>query len=277
MKRTWALGAMLLASATLGCWRQGAPPDLVAMVAERPVRWAEVEAELRSQAAEETAALSSPILSMLLDAYLDEIVLDQYARLRGWGDADPVVTMLEAELEARPVDAEDVAAAYAARADQFDLPARLRLRQLLLPDRPTAEEAARRLAAGDDFLVVSQALSQDPNASQGGIQPGTFTAEELPPPFADTLLALAEGEVSPILQAPHGFHIFQVTERLAAEVLPLELARDELAETLRREQADGLLQELLEEARLAVPCRIFEHNLPFSYQGRYADAGTQSE
>ncbi len=180
--------------------------------------------------------------------------------------------MLDAELQARPVSEEELRSAYAERSRAFDLPARLRLRQLLIEDRANADEAIRRLEAGEDFVDVSRRLSLDPNAERGGEQPGAFTTEELPPQFAEAILALEVGQISPILQAPHGFHIFQVIAKLPAEQVPFEQAKEELQETLRRERADGLLEELLTEARAAVRCRVFDYNLPFSYQGHYPTA-----
>lgn len=261
--------AVLIAVGLVGCLGERTPPDAVAQVAERLVRWPEFEVALRAEAAEETAALSSSVLSALLDGYLDEIVLDRYARMRGWSGEEATVTMLDAELEARPVTEAELEQAYQERVASFDLPARLRLRQLLLDDRATAEEALRRLTAGADFVDVSRELSRDPNAERGGEQPGAFTAEELPPQFAEAILALEVGTISPILQAPHGFHVFQVIAKLPAEQVAFDQAREELEQTLRRERADALLGELLNEARAAVLCRVFDHNLPFSYQGRY--------
>jgi parvulin-like peptidyl-prolyl isomerase len=271
MRAHLVVGTAVLAAA-VGCLSDRTPPDAVAEVAERLVRWPELEAALRAEAAEETAALSSAVLSALLDSYIDEIVLDRYARMRGWTGEDATVGMLDAELQARPVSEEELRSAYAERSRAFDLPARLRLRQLLIEDRANADEAIRRLEAGEDFVDVSRRLSLDPNAERGGEQPGAFTTEELPPQFAEAILALEVGQISPILQAPHGFHIFQVIAKLPAEQVPFEQAKEELQETLRRERADGLLEELLTEARAAVRCRVFDYNLPFSYQGHYPTA-----
>lgn len=257
----------------LGCAGEGPPPDAVARAGERLVRWPEVEATLRAQAAEDAAALSSAVLSALLDDFLDEVLLGLYARNRGWSGDAPVAEMLAAEVEARPVTDAEVAAAYEARRASFSLPARIRLRQVLVADRATADRAAARLLAGEDFLAVSRDLSQDPNAANGGEQPGTFTLTDLPAAFAEAIFALTPGEVSAVLEAPHGFHIFQVIERLPAEVASLERAQEELTAALQRERGDALLAELLEESRIAIPCQVFAHNLPFTYQGRYPVAG----
>lgn len=276
MSRRPALLALACAVATWSCAEEAAPLDAVARVGERLVRWSEVEQALHEQAAEEASALSSPVLSALLDGYLDEVLLESYARTRGWTGEEPVDEMLAAEIAAASISEAEIADAYRARRASFDLPARLRLRQILTVDRASAEEAAARLAAGEDFVSVSRALSEDPNAEAGGLQPLALTAEELPAAFAETILALEVGEISPILEAPHGFHIVQVEQRLPAEVLALEEAREEIRADLERQRGDALMAELLDEARIAIDCLVLDHNLPFSYQGRYprsTDAG----
>jgi hypothetical protein len=70
--------------------------------------------------------------------------------------------------------------------------------------------------------------------------------------------------------ADYGFHIFQVTERLPAEVAPLEQVRSEVVERLRQESADRRLAGLVQQAKSRYPVFVYERNLPFHYQGTYS-------
>ena len=87
------------------------------------------------------------------------------------------------------------------------------------PDLLTAQEVARRLSRG-------------PRADGGGVQ-GELARSDLPPSYADLIFALKPGEVSPVVPAEYGFHLFQVIEREPAEVVPLAAARGEILAKLR--------------------------------------------
>jgi len=177
-----------------------------------------------------------------------------------------------------------------------------RLRALRLAkeaeDRETAEAARAEIAAGTDFADVARRLEEGvgvtgeaggggegsaPFAGNGGAGGGAgfvggslgeLSRDDLPPAFADVILELATGEVSEVVEAEYGFHLFQVTERLPAETVPLEEAWDEVLRELHQQRADGRLTELAEEARTRYEVAVWERNLPFNYRGVYrADAG----
>jgi parvulin-like peptidyl-prolyl isomerase len=144
----------------------------------------------------------------------------------------------------------------------------VRLRQILTEDRAAAESALQQLAAGADFVELARRISRDPSAQTGGYQ-GELAREDLPPAFADVIFSLRPGEVSRVVPAEYGFHIFQVIDRPAAGVVPLEEAREEIAERLRQEKADRLLAELVREGRSQYNVEVHGRNLPFNYQGSY--------
>jgi len=75
-----------------------------------------------------------------------------------------------------------------------------------------------------------------------------------------------------VVPAEYGFHLFQVTEREPAEVVPLAAARGEILGKLRRQRADQLLGSLVQEARSHYNVKVYERNLPFAYQGSYSHA-----
>ena len=147
----------------------------------------------------------------------------------------------------------------------------MRLRQILTADRKAAEEARRQIAAGTPFEEVSRRLSRGPRADGGGVQ-GELARGDLPPSFADLIFALKPGEVSRVVPAEYGFHLFQVIEREPAEVVPLAAARGEILAKLRQQRADQLLRSLVQEARSHYNVKVYERNLPFAYQGSYSHA-----
>jgi parvulin-like peptidyl-prolyl isomerase len=149
----------------------------------------------------------------------------------------------------------------------------VRLRQILVEDREAAERARQEIATGTDFVEVAQRTSKEPRASFGGDQ-GELARSELPPVFAEKIFGLAPGQVSDVIPADYGFHIFQVVERLPAKELTLAEAEAEIRSHLARSNAEGRLEELAAEARARYNPVIYARNLPFNYVGRH---GPQAE
>ncbi len=250
-------------------------PDLVARVGTEEIRYGRFEDYVKRTAGDGETVLAGDVLSQLFDQFLDEELLARLAvdsgLVRDGASAfvrrRAVDALLATDLEKEPA-AGEIAAYYQAHRREFARPERVLLRQILTQDRATAERALRELAGGADFSQLSRQLSRDPGAASGGFQ-GELSRQDLPPAFAEVIFALQPGEVSRLVPAEYGFHIFQVVSRSPAEVIPLEDAREEIVERLRQERADRALAELVEDARRRYNVDVYDRNLPFAYRGSY--------
>jgi hypothetical protein len=273
--------AILLAAA---CHRPAPPPpDTVARLGDAEVRYAEFERYVARSVGETGAVgngaggLGSDVLSELFDQFLDERLLALLAADRGLVPtpaadtaADPrraVDALLADGLRQQPGDAE-IELYYRRNAAEFARPERVKLRQILTADRRTAERARREIVGGKPFEEVARQLAGGPRADFGGYQ-GELARGDLPPAFADLIFALRPGEVSPIVPAEYGFHLFQVVVHQPAEVVPLAGARGEILARLRQRRADELLKSLVQAARSRYNVKVYERNLPFGYAGSY--------
>lgn len=262
------------------CQRSAPPPapDAVARIGETEVRYSELESYIARTAGDTGGVLGSDVLSELFDQFLDEKLLERLAvdrklvRASGsvLGPRRAIDALLAEGLKQEPGPAE-VAAFYQAHRQEFARPERIGVRQILTEDRTTAERALKEIAAGHPFEEVARRLSRDPSAASGGYQ-GELTRADLPPAFAEVIFNLKPGEVSRLVPAEYGFHIFQVVEREPAEVEPLEQARGEILDRLRQERADRLLRLLVQDARRRYNVVIYERNLPFGYEGSYKES-----
>jgi hypothetical protein len=294
-----ALGLLQLAA----CRASEPPaPDVVARIDGEALRYSRFETYLEQAVGDPDTVLASDVLTALFDQFLDEELLVRLARAEGFaprpdpprpaqtparteaGPAAPplppappaaVRSAIEALLAARTPapTAGEIAAYYAAHRGQFSRPERVLLRQILVEDRATAEEAVRQLAAGADFQQVARSLSRDAGGGFGGLQ-GELARRDLPPDFAEVIFGLREGEVSRLVPADYGFHLFQVVRRLPAAVAPLAEVRDEVRDRLRRQQADRRLAALVAEARTRYHVEVYPRNVPFNYEGSYAATHT---
>jgi parvulin-like peptidyl-prolyl isomerase len=279
-----ACGFALTVLPLAGCQRQPPQPppapDAAARIGGEDVRYGDFEAYLKRTVNDTDGVLGSDVLSQLFDQFLEERLLARLAVdrkvVRGTpGTAAGQRAAIEALLASRQpreaASAEDVARYYAVHRQDFARPERVKLRQILTQDRATAERALKEIGGGADFAEVSRRLSHDPGAAAGGYQ-GELTREDLPPSFAEVIFGLKPGEVSRLVPADYGFHIFQVTERQPAQVISLEAARPEILSKLRQEKADRLLQSLVQEARARYNVTVNGRNLPFDYEGYYSDS-----
>lgn len=271
------------------CRRTPPPaPDAVARIDKEELRYPQFRGYVAEVVGESAGLLASDVLSALFDQFLDERLLEHLATERKVAPAEPdpgaataesagsrgrrgIDALLAAEV-AEPTESE-IATYYRDHGPEFARPERVRLRQVLVERRSEAERALGDLSAGADFATIARKYSRDPSAERGGDQ-GELAATDLPAAFAEVIFRLQPGQVSPVVPADYGFHIFQVTEHFPAETIPLERARTEIRRRLRRERADSVVGALVSEARHRYNVEIYARNLPFEYRGVYRDPKT---
>jgi peptidyl-prolyl cis-trans isomerase D len=177
-----------------------------------------------------------------------------------------------AEAAARPSDADvqAFAAREAARIEafykenpaRFEKKARAHVRHVLASVPATAdaaadaaarkriEEAAARVAKGEDFAKVAAELSDDPNTRTKGGDLGFIAAELVDPAFAEAAFKLKAGERSAPVRTGSGWHLIEAVEVEAARTTALADARAEIArELLTKEKGRALA---LQQAQAAL-------------------------
>ena len=90
----------------------------------------------------------------------------------------------------------------------------------MYPDVKKAEMDARerlldfreRILNGEKFNLLATLYSDCPSAMRGG-ELGMASKSLYWPAFSDAAMALKEGQVSPIVETPDGFHIIEVLEK----------------------------------------------------------------
>jgi peptidyl-prolyl cis-trans isomerase D len=128
--------------------------------------------------------------------------------------------------------------AYDQREDEFVLPERRQVEQILAPSEDKAKAAEAALATGRDWIEVARTLAgQDPQT----IDLGLMKREELPQNLADIAFSLPLNKPSQPIRSPLGWHILKVvrivppTTQSFAEVkakLAADLAHSEAVDRL---------------------------------------------
>jgi parvulin-like peptidyl-prolyl isomerase len=257
----------------LACGPRALPPsDAAAQVDGEGVPYQLFETYLENNVGSDAGSLSAVTQAKLFEQFLDEELLARYAVEEGMVDSElshrEAMEQILSRVSTVTLSDAEVQAYYQAHRDEFERPERVRVRQILVLEREQAEEALSALKQGEDFAEVARRLSVDPNARRGGEQ-GELSREDLPPRFAEPVFSLEEGEISPVVAAEYGYHIFQVVQRRGGALIGLEEAAAEIRDRLRQERADQALSDMLAAARGRYDVWVYGRNLPFEYRGAY--------
>lgn len=141
----------------------------------------------------------------------------------------------------------EIAAYYAAHAADFDRPAQVRARQIVVADRAAGERVLARLRQGEAFAAVAREASLSPDAQQGG-DLGFFGRGEMPAEF-DAVFALPVGQLSPLVKSDYGYHLFLVEAQRPATRLSRSEAEEAIRQLLEAERRETVYQEWLQELR----------------------------
>lgn len=120
---------------------------------------------------------------------------------------------------------------------------------------PQAEETLydvkRRLAAGEDFAVLAQNLSEDKASAASGGDLGWVEPGEMIPDFEQAMDQLKPGDISNPVKTRFGWHLIQVLERRDydnTEEFTREKARDVIYQRKIEEGTEEWLRRLRDEA-----------------------------
>jgi peptidyl-prolyl cis-trans isomerase C len=153
------------------------------------------------------------------------------------------------------VDEEEIAAYFQEHPEEFNRPAQVRARQIVVRSEQEGEKILAQLQQGASFAEAARRHSLSPDGEEGG-DLGFFSPGQMPSEFDAAVFSLPVGKLSPLVKSDYGFHIFLVEERREAVTLSFEAVRNDIRKKLlsaKQEQAHQLwLQELRARASIEV-------------------------
>jgi parvulin-like peptidyl-prolyl isomerase len=290
--RSRRIAILLLVScaAFLACKRKEAiPPDVIARVNERMITLADFKRYLERNAGTELAQLTPEVASAILDQFLDEIIISEYAATHGIEvPAERIasevrtaagVTVIEKRDELRreallaklavevpEASDSDVRAYYQQHQSEFHTGEEVRVRQIIVRDETLANDIVKKLKAGASFATLSSDHSRAPNAKRGG-EIGFVSRGELPKMFEEEIFGLQAGQVSDVIRTDSSFHVFQVDERRPAGTLDIQAAEPVIRTRLREDGIRERVNQLVARSRREMSIAILTRRIPFRYSG----------
>ncbi len=136
----------------------------------------------------------------------------------------------------------------------FQIPRKVRVRQIVVADGEEAIQILKRLKRGESFEKLAMAKSLGPEKVRGG-DLGFFSQGERPSEF-DHVFSMEVGTISEVIKSPYGYHIFKLEERAEPREITFEEARPELIKELKKKKGEEEYQQwfkgLKEKARIKI-------------------------
>lgn len=272
------------------CKREAAtPPDVVVRVNERMLTLADFKRYLVRNAGTDLAQLTPEVASAMLDQFVEEIVVSEYAASHGVEvPAEKITEAVRTEAGVTVVEKRDemrrerllanlagqvpelsdtaIQSYYEQHQNDFRSGEEVRVRQILVNDEALANDIVKKLKAGADFAELSAQHSRAANAKRGG-EIGFVSREDLPKMFADEILSLSPGEISDVIRTDSTFHIFRVDERRPAGTLTQEAAAPVIQARLKEDAIRDQLARIVARSRQDMKIAVLTRRLPFRYSG----------
>ncbi len=152
---------------------------------------------------------------------------------------------------------EDIRAYYDEHSeDEFTRPPEVRLAYLVVAEAQTAEEAARRLAAGEDFETVANDVSIDQASAAHGGRIGWVRPGQILSVVEERVFALEIGELDGPIETELGYFVVQALDRRDSVPVPYEMARrmaeERVAKSMRKNAYDEWARALRERAGIEI-------------------------
>ena len=151
---------------------------------------------------------------------------------------------------------EEIQSFYDEHKEEFQQPARVRLREILIstasrsPEEATerTREALAKIRKGDAFEDVAREYSDAPTAASGG-DLGNFEPENLSEQVRELTANLRINGVADPQLTPEGYLILQLAERYDGGVPPVEQAREAIQNSMYMERVQPAFRKFLERMR----------------------------
>lgn len=233
--------------------RRALQRDFLIQIIDRELNLAEAQRLQISVTPQEVETAFSEHRRDYPDAEFAEMLAERKITPEGWKEELRKRLLLEKVVrqvvyDPLEVSDDEIAAYYESHRDDFDQPAQVRARQIVVASKEEGERLLGQLRRGEEFATLAAAHSLSPDAEQGG-DLGFFAKGDMPQEFDDTVFTLPVGRLSDLVKSEYGYHVFRVEERREAVQLTLEAVHEEIHDRLLSEKKDVAYQRWLQQLR----------------------------
>ena len=147
-----------------------------------------------------------------------------------------------------PPSYQDIKQYFQANQDKFRAPRMVRFRQIVTRSKKKADRLLKRLQNGEDMHELARKHSIAPEAENGG-KLGWMAGEHLNESMEKALFSLSDGEISPVITTPYGYHIFELLAVRPEQVKELPEVVHEIESLLFQQRHEAFCKEWLLQLR----------------------------
>lgn len=141
------------------------------------------------------------------------------------------------------VDEAESVAYYRDHKSDFEKPARVVIRQIVLASEREAKRARHGLNRYN-FAQRARELSITPEAERGGVL-GPFSRGQMPRVF-DVAFTMRRGDIYGILKSTYGFHLIMLEKKMPKQSLGLEEALPQINQILKKKKQEQAYRDWIE-------------------------------
>ncbi len=152
----------------------------------------------------------------------------------------------------------EVRAYYEKNKDEYRLPERFRIRELVIPKGVTAEEKTKtekilleirkQIEEKKNFESLVRIYSTAPTKDLGG-DAGWFNKGMLRPSIEEAALALNQGDVSPVVETARDYYFVQLIDREASPYQSFSEVKDKLMTKVQEPKAESAIEQFMNDLR----------------------------
>ena len=141
------------------------------------------------------------------------------------------------------IDEKEVLRYYESSPSLFQVPQKVRARQIVVASEEEAIQILNQLKKGENFEKLAMKKSLGPEKVEGG-DLGYFSQGERPSEF-DHVFTMEVGTISEVIKSPYGYHVFKLEEKIEPRQIPFEEAKSGIFQELRQKKGEEEYQRWL--------------------------------
>lgn len=179
---------------------------------------------------------------------IDDLMKNYYIKILTKEYVDKILT------ERIKVTDEEIAEYYNTHLDEFLIPEKVRLFEIVLPTQQAAESVRRRLSLGESFEMIAMNESISASKEKAG-DIGWIDVRKLEPEIAALVSRMTPGDIlANIIKTEAGYHILKLAGKTESRMLTLQEASPQIKEMLvsfkKKGAVDSLMAELKEKGKI---------------------------
>ncbi len=181
---------------------------------------------------------------------VDDMMKNYYIKMLTKEYVDKILT------ERIKVTDEEIAEYYNTHLEEFLIPEKVRLFEIVLPTQEKAESVRRRLSLGESFELIAMNESISASREKAG-DLGWIDVRKLEPEIAALVSRMTPGDIlANIIKTEAGYHIIKLAGKTESRMLTLQEASPQIKEMLvsfkKKGEVDVLMSKLKEKGRIKI-------------------------